>query len=109
MAIKSIDILNVLIFQRQWQIDNSNCKNSVINKNSLLNDGFHLEFSDGINVIIGENGVGKTSLLKMIYAATQWSNTQINTGKNRDLLHYFSANIIDASDLKNYGCKEGYC
>lgn len=109
MAIKSIDILNVLIFQRQWRMNNGDCKKNEIDKDSLLSDGFHLKFSDGINVIIGENGVGKTSLLKMIYAATQWSNTQVNTGKNRDLLHYFSANTIDCADLKNYSYKDGYC
>lgn len=29
----------------------------------------HIEFSHGINVIIGENGTGKTNLLKLLYAA----------------------------------------
>lgn len=109
MAIKSIDILNVLIFQRQWRIKNGDCKMAKIEDGDHLTDGFHLEFGDGINVIIGENGVGKTSLLKMIYAATQWSNTNVNTGKNKDLLHYFSGNITNSSELKNFDYKEGYC
>ena len=56
MAIRSINILNVMVFQRQWRKDN----------------GFGLKFCDGINVLIGANGVGKTTILKMIYAATQW-------------------------------------
>ena len=49
MAIKSIDILNVLIFQRQWRIDNGDCKTSNINTGDTISDGFHLEFGDGIN------------------------------------------------------------
>lgn len=109
MAIKSIDILNVLIFQRQWRIDNGDCKTSNINTGDTISDGFHLAFGDGINVIIGENGVGKTSLLKMIYAATQWSNTNVNSGKTKDILHYFSSNISDSEELKNFDAKEGYC
>ena len=109
MAIKSIDILNVLIFQRQWRIKNGDCAMAEIEDGDRLTDGFHLEFGDGINVIIGENGVGKTSLLKMIYAATQWSNKNVNTGKNKDLLHYFSSNITNGNELKNFDYKEDYC
>lgn len=109
MAIKTIEVLNVLIFQRQWRIKNDDCKTRKMNEDGKLSDGFHLEFGDGINVIIGENGVGKTSLLKMIYAATQWSNTNVNTGKTKDLLHYFSSNIDDNTALINYDFKEDYC
>lgn len=109
MAIKSIDILNVLIFQRQWRIKNGDCSKSKLNEDAALTDKFHLEFGDGINVIIGENGVGKTSILKMIYAATQWSNINVNTGKTKDLLHYFSSNINDITELKNFDSKEDYC
>lgn len=109
MAIKSIDILNVLIFQRQWCIKNGDCKTRKINGKDRISDGFHLEFSDGINVIIGENGVGKTSLLKMIYAATQYSITNVNLGKTKNILHYFSSNVIDGDELKNFDSKEDYC
>lgn len=49
MPVRSIKIMNVLAFQ----------------------DHFTLTFSDGINVIIGGNGTGKTTLLKMIYTAAQ--------------------------------------
>ena len=44
MPVRSIKIMNVLAFQ----------------------DQFTLTFSDGINVIIGGNGTGKTTLLKII-------------------------------------------
>ena len=109
MAIKSIKILNVLIFQRQWRIKDSSCNADANSGETTLTDAFQLEFGGGINVIIGENGVGKTSLLKMIYAATQWSNANVNTGKTKDLLHYFSSNLTDSTELKNFDSKEGYC
>lgn len=109
MAIKTIEILNMLIFQRQWRVKNGDCKTSVSGEKTVLSDAFQVEFGEGINVIIGENGVGKTSLLKMIYAATQWSNENINTGKTKDLLHYFSSNITDSEELKNFESKEDYC
>ena len=101
MTIKSIDILNVLTFQKQ-QIKSRKDTVDKFNDTDASDNTFHLKFGDGINVIIGENGVGKTSLLKMIYAATQWSNKNTNTGKNKDLLRYFSCNIIDSAELKNF-------
>jgi len=47
MAIKSVQLKDFLIFK----------------------DEFLIDFEDGINVIIGENGVGKTTILKVIYSA----------------------------------------
>ena len=52
MAIKSMKVLNIMAFH-QKELD--------------------LQFGDGINILIGENGMGKTTLLKMIYAALQYS------------------------------------
>ncbi len=109
MAIRSIDIFNVLIFQRKCRTSNEDCTTAGIKGKDSLAKSFHLEFGNGINVIIGENGVGKTSLLKMIYAATQWSNVNINTGKNRDLRYYFSSNINSSAELKNFVYKEEEC
>ncbi|MEE3487553.1 MAG: AAA family ATPase, partial [Bulleidia sp.] len=63
MPIQSIEIMNVMVFQRYCREDND----------AARDEAFHLHFSDGINVLIGENGTGKTTVLKMIYAATQWS------------------------------------
>ncbi|MDO4339913.1 MAG: AAA family ATPase [Eubacteriales bacterium] len=109
MAIKTIDILNVLIFQRQWRKNNGDCKRGEIQSGDKISDVFHLDFCDGINVIIGENGVGKTSLLKMIYAATQWSIKQTNQGKTKRLQQFFSNSISGDEVLKNSDSKEGYC
>jgi predicted ATP-dependent endonuclease of OLD family len=38
----------------------------------------YLEFSAGLNVIIGENGTGKTQLLKLLYALIQSNNKLID-------------------------------
>ena len=89
MAIKSIDILNIMVFQR-------------------LTDSFHLDFCDGINVLIGENGVGKTTILKMIYAATQWSFEKVFPGETKGLEDFFSNNLKDSEALKNADCKGEY-
>ncbi|KEI04170.1 AAA family ATPase [Clostridium botulinum] len=37
-----------------------------------------LDFSDGINIFIGENGCGKTHLMKAIYSACQAVRTDIS-------------------------------
>lgn len=109
MAIKSIDINNVLVFQRQWRRNNDDTKSSPLKKGDKISDGFHLDFCDGINVIIGENGVGKTSILKMIYAATQWSIKQTELGKTKKLLNFFSNHLKDDEILKNADHKKDYC
>ena len=41
-------------------------------KNITVFEDFELSFDKGINVIIGENGIGKTHLLKYIYALTKF-------------------------------------
>lgn len=87
MAIKMIEILNVMVFKRQWRNSNSDFK--TIQEGDSFHDGFKLQFCDGINVLLGENGVGKTTILKMIYAATQWSIKQTENGKTKRLTDFF--------------------
>ncbi|HHV09086.1 MAG TPA: AAA family ATPase [Clostridiales bacterium] len=108
MAIKSIKVLNVMAFQRQWRKNNEDCNTYDIKEGDVLNDSFRLQFGDGINVLIGENGVGKTTLLKMIYAATQWSIQKTDIGKTDKLIKFFSNNLSDSDLLKNNGSKEDY-
>ncbi len=48
MAIKKIELENITVF-----------------------DKLEVPFSEGINVLIGENGVGKTHIMKLIYSACQ--------------------------------------
>lgn len=109
MSIKSLKVLNVMIFQRQWRKNNGDTKDGAIKEGDSISDAFKLDFSDGINVIIGENGVGKTTILKMIYAATQWSIPQTDKGKADRLLKFFSSNSSDSDILKNNNSKEDYC
>lgn len=109
MAIKSIHILNVMVFQRQWRKNNGDCKDGDLKAGDQLSEAFHLDFCDGINVLIGENGVGKTTILKMIYAATQWSFEKKDPGKTKKLVDFFSNSLKDSEALKNADHKEGYC
>lgn len=109
MVIQSIDVSNVLVFQRLWNRGDGETNTTPEKNDDYFNGAFHLDFSDGINVIIGENGVGKTSLLKMIYAATQWSNQQTEPERIKKLLHFFSDHLKDNDALKNSEHKEYYC
>ncbi len=81
----------------------------TIKEGDSFNDGFKLNFCDGINVLIGENGVGKTTILKMIYAAAQWSIQQTDEGKTKRLIQFFSNSLKDSDTLKNMENKEDYC
>lgn len=101
MAIKSIRILNVMAFQREWNKNNQECNEFDDKAGDALHEAFILNFCDGINVIMGENGVGKTTILKMIYAATQWSVPKKEAGKTQHLIHFFSNNLSDVDMLKN--------
>ena len=71
MAVKSIEIVNVMIFQRQWRINNTEHSDSMVKEGDTISDGFRLNFCDGINVLIGENGVGKTTILKAVILIRQ--------------------------------------
>ena len=97
MSIKTIEVRNVLVFQRGWRVSD---------KQERVKDNFSLQFGDGINVLLGQNGTGKTTLLKMIYAATQWSNEQVDENKSKNLLQFFSNNLKDLDELKSASHEE---
>lgn len=103
MAIKSIDIVNVMAFQTQWRKNNGDCNDFSFQKGDAFCEAFKLDFCDGINVIIGENGVGKTTLLKMIYAAAQGSIGRNDDEKTHNLLRFFSNNLSDIALLHSDG------
>lgn len=47
-------------------------------KNFTVFDTLEMEFGGGINVFIGENGTGKTHIMKLLYAACQASRKDIS-------------------------------
>lgn len=102
MAIKSIEVMNVMVFDRSW-------RKYMDDADESFKDSFKLDFCDGINVIIGENGVGKTTLLKMIYAATQWSFHKVESTKTKSLIQFFSNNLSDFDSLKNLENRDDCC
>ena len=55
LKIKQIKIENYTVFQNQ-----------------------KMEFGDGINIFIGENGTGKTHLMKLLYSAAQSADPRIS-------------------------------
>lgn len=71
--------------------------------------GINLDFSDGINILIGENATGKTTILKMIYAATQWSNSITAPGKTKKISDFFMLNAKTDIQLKSYKNENAFC
>jgi recombinational DNA repair ATPase RecF len=41
-------------------------------------DQLEMDFSDGVNIFIGENGTGKTHIMKVLYAACQASRKDVS-------------------------------
>ena len=64
MSIKSIEVLNVMAFQRQICKNNADCNTFDAKTSDTLSDSFHLDFCDGINILLGETGEGKTNSLQ---------------------------------------------
>lgn len=77
-------------------------------KNITVFDELKMDFSKGINIVIGENGTGKTTLLKMIYAACEWSNETTNKDKAKNIVSYFNYGKKDINLLKSYDRKDAY-
>lgn len=54
-----------------------------------------LQFSPGLNVIIGENGTGKTHLLKIAYLLSNaWSNLSKEPNGSKDRLENYLINPV---------------
>ena len=64
-------------------------------KNFTLFEKVKLEFSEGINIFIGENGTGKSQILKLLYTLTTVNNTfyKKQTQKETDLSELIVENI----------------
>ncbi|MDR1206612.1 MAG: ATP-binding protein [Peptococcaceae bacterium] len=51
---------------------------------------FGANFCPGVNVLIGGNGTGKTTLMKVMYAACDWGNQRKYTEELSHIFSYFS-------------------
>jgi len=60
-------------------------------ENELTVESFDETFIDGINFFLGANATGKTSLLKCIYAACEYSNQATAPNQARLFYDYFSS------------------
>ena len=67
-------------------------------KNFTVFEDFHLNLSSAINVFIGENGTGKTHLLKALYAACEASRAD---GSDDELSKCFKSKVSDATLLRD--------
>lgn len=47
-------------------------------KNYTVFEDATFEFDDGINILIGENGTGKTHIIKLLYSACQAANAKVS-------------------------------
>lgn len=109
MAIKTIEIINVMGFRRQWRKNGADGDKTSTEGNRVITDGFKLNFCDGINVLIGANGVGKTTILKMIYTAAQCSVASADSGKEKRFVQFFSNSLKDNEALKNADRTDEHC
>ena len=57
------------------------------------------DFNEGINVFVGENATGKTTLLKCIYVACEFSNQKTHPHKGKKIQDYFSASKRPIKDI----------
>lgn len=98
MPIKTFQAVDFLVFKRR---DREKQKAST-RRRDIIRDSFHIDFCDGINILIGENGVGKTSILRMLYAACEWSSENTDHHKTKNIHHYFGMSKRDDMKLRNY-------
>lgn len=80
---------------------------SIYIKNITVFEDINIKFSEGINVIVGENGTGKTTLLKMIYAACEWSNSITHKDKSKSIYNYFNYGKKNIDLLKRTNSNNG--
>lgn len=66
-----------------------------------------LRFSEGLNVFIGENGTGKTHILKAIYAACSVRDKRLNVDFGQKLQNVFLPNSIGRLVHRGVGRSSG--
>ncbi|MBF0562737.1 MAG: ATP-binding protein [Alphaproteobacteria bacterium] len=73
-------------------------------------DWFEVEFSAGVNIIIGENGTGKTHLLKVIYSACDVTKTNLSFAEKLNRVFLPSGEqigrLVKRKNVSSIGCIE---
>jgi len=67
---------------------------------AFTGQAFYEDFNDRINVFVGANATGKSTLLKCIYAACEFSNEASNPNKAKKFQDYFSASKSAIKEIK---------
>jgi len=90
LAIDRIALRNFLLFTgaREFRHERDNHLNEPF---ISYGNSFEAEFINGINIFVGANGTGKSTLLKCIYAACEFSNENIDMHKAKRFQDYFSS------------------
>ena len=65
-------------------------------KNFKAIDDIEIEFRPGVNLLIGDNGVGKTSILEVIDAQTYRENSQLNYVQAKTEAQSYYSGLIKA-------------
>jgi predicted ATP-dependent endonuclease of OLD family len=79
-------------------------------ENFTVFDKLDISFSPGINVFIGENGIGKTHILKILYSACQASQAETTALRfNQKLVRVFRPDKLMLSKLIKRGGLEDAC
>ena len=80
----------------------------IINNSYLLNfrnfDNLSIRFCDNINIIIGNNGEGKTNILEAIYFSAKGKSFRL--GKEMDLIKFDKINSYIRTDIESDGVSE---
>ena len=112
MMIDRIALRNFLMFtgQREFYYETDSPDELEFSSGS----SFEARFIDGINVFIGANATGKSTLLKILYAACEFSNQKTSPGKARKVQDYFSSSkrsikeINQKQDSDDFGLIQVY-
>lgn len=67
----------------------------------------NVEFSSGINIIVGQNGTGKTHLMKAVYSASCLIDKKIDTPFDRKINGVFTPNSIGRLVHRSIGRNSG--
>ncbi len=81
--------------------------NKVVFDKFTVFDKLTLNFSDGINIFVGENGTGKTHVMKAVYAACSVIDNRVDLDFGQKLKNVFLPNSIGRLVHRGVGRSKG--